>query len=285
MADFTDGTWTSSDGLELHYRDYPGRDDRPPVLCLHGLTRNARDFADLADRIAGEWRVIVPEMRGRGDSEYAKDAESYNPIQYIADVNVLLEKLEISRFVSIGTSMGGLMTLLIAMKTPERLAGVVLNDIGTALEREGLDRILNYAGQGRTFPTWVHAARALEETQKVAHPQFELADWIAMAKRTMALTSNGRIVFDYDMKIAETFAKVDFDNQPDLTPALDRLARTPVLILRGELSDLFSEATCKAMMTKLDNAEAVTVPDVGHAPLLTEPAAETAIDRLLAKAA
>ncbi|MCB2084752.1 MAG: alpha/beta hydrolase, partial [Sphingomonadaceae bacterium] len=163
MADFTDGTWTSSDGLELHYRDYPGRDDRPPVLCLHGLTRNARDFADLADRIAGEWRVIVPEMRGRGDSEYAKDAESYNPIQYIADVNVLLEKLEISRFVSIGTSMGGLMTLLIAMKTPERLAGVVLNDIGTALEREGLDRILNYAGQGRTFPTWVHAARALEE--------------------------------------------------------------------------------------------------------------------------
>ena len=285
MADFTDGTWTSSDGLELHYRDYPGRDDRPPVLCLHGLTRNARDFADLADRIAGEWRVIVPEMRGRGDSEYAKDAESYNPIQYIADVNVLLEKLEISRFVSIGTSMGGLMTLLIAMKTPERLAGVVLNDIGTALEREGLDRILNYAGQGRTFPTWVHAARALEETQKVAHPQFELADWIAMAKRTMALTSNGRIVFDYDMKIAETFAKVDFDNQPDLTPALDRLARTPVLILRGELSDLFSEATCKAMMTKLDNAEAVTVPDVGHAPLLTEPAAETAIDRLLAKVA
>lgn len=285
MADFTDGTWTSSDGLELHYRDYPGRDDRPPVLCLHGLTRNARDFADLADRIAGEWRVIVPEMRGRGDSEYAKDAESYNPIQYIADVNVLLEKLEISRFVSIGTSMGGLMTLLIAMKTPERLAGVVLNDIGTALEREGLDRILNYAGQGRTFPTWVHAARALEETQKVAHPQFELADWIAMAKRTMALTSNGRIVFDYDMKIAETFAKVDFDNQPDLTPALDRLARTPVLILRGELSDLFSEATCKAMMTKLDNAEAVTVPDVGHAPLLTEPTAETAIDRLLAKVA
>lgn len=285
MADFTDGTWTSSDGLELHYRDYPGGGDRPPVLCLHGLTRTARDFADLADRIAGEWRVIVPEMRGRGDSEYAKDADSYNPIQYIADVNALLETLGISRFVSIGTSMGGLMTLLIAMKTPERLAGVVLNDIGTALEREGLDRILSYAGQGRTFPTWVHAARALEETQKVAHPEFELADWIAMAKRTMALTSNGRIVFDYDMKIAETFAKVDFDNQPDLTPALDRLAQTPVLILRGELSDLFSAATCEAMMAKLGNAEAVVVAGVGHAPLLTEPEAGAAIDRLLAKVA
>jgi pimeloyl-ACP methyl ester carboxylesterase len=285
MADFTDGTWTSKDGLALHYRDYPGRNDRPPVLCLHGLTRNARDFAGLADRIAGEWRVIVPEMRGRGESEYAKDAASYNPIQYLGDVDLLLEELGVSRFVAIGTSMGGLMTMLIAMKRPERLAGVVLNDIGTRLERPGLERIVSYAGQGRTFATWVHAARALEETQKVAHPGFDLADWIAMAKRTMALTSQGRIVFDYDMKIAEAFAKVDFDNQPDLTPAIRAMADIPVLILRGAESDLFSQANCAEMMAHLHEAEAVTVPGVGHAPLLTEPEAEAAIDRLLAKVA
>jgi pimeloyl-ACP methyl ester carboxylesterase len=285
MAEYTDGAWTSSDGLALHYRDYPGRDDRPPVLCLHGLTRNARDFADLADRIAGEWRVIVPEMRGRGESEYARDAASYNPVQYLGDINVLLEQLGVSRFVSIGTSMGGLMTMLIAMKTPERLAGVVLNDIGTRLERPGLERILSYAGQGRTYPTWVHAARALEETQSIAHPQFELADWIAMAKRTMTLTSQGRIVFDYDMKIAEAFAKVDFDNQPDLSPAIDAMADIPVLILRGEVSDLFSQANCAEMLARLRNAEAVMVPGVGHAPLLTEPEAAAAIDRLLAKVA
>ncbi len=285
MADFTNGKWTSKDGLELHYRDYPGRDDRPPVLCLHGLTRNARDFEALAGRLSGEWRVIVPDMRGRGDSEYARDAESYNPVQYVGDVNLLLEKLGVSRFVSIGTSMGGLMTMLIAMKTPERLAGVVLNDIGTRLERAGLDRILSYAGQGRTFATWVHAARALEESQQVAHPQFELADWIAMAKRTMTLTSKGRIVFDYDMKIAEAFAKVDFDNQPDLTPAIDAMADIPVLILRGEVSDLFAADNCEEMMARLHNAEAVTVPGVGHAPLLTEPEAEAGIDRLLAKLA
>jgi pimeloyl-ACP methyl ester carboxylesterase len=285
MADFTDGTWTSKDGLALHYRDYPGRNDRPPVLCLHGLTRNARDFAGLADRIAGEWRVIVPEMRGRGESEYAKDAASYNPIQYLGDVDLLLEQLGVSRFVAIGTSMGGLMTMLIAMKSPERLAGVVLNDIGTRLERPGLERIVSYAGQGRTFATWVHAARALEETQKVAHPGFELADWIAMAKRTMALTSQGRIVFDYDMKIAEAFAKVDFDNQPDLMPAIRAMAQIPVLILRGAESDLFSQANCAEMMAHLNEAEAVTVPGVGHAPLLTEPEAEAAIDRLLTKVA
>ena len=285
MADFTEGSWTSKDGLELHYRDYPGRSDGPPVLCLHGLTRNARDFADLAERIAGEWRAIVPDMRGRGDSEYARDADSYNPIQYVGDVNLLLEKLGVSRFVSIGTSMGGLMTMLIAMKAPERLAGVVLNDIGTWLERAGLDRILSYAGQGRSFATWVHAARALEESQQVAHPHFELADWIAMAKRTMSITSNGRIVFDYDMKIAEAFAKVDFDNQPDLMPAIDAMANIPVLILRGEVSDLFSAANCDEMMARLHNAEAVTVPGVGHAPLLTEPECAAGIERLLAKVA
>ena len=285
MSEFSDGYWTSRDGLKLHYRDYPGRQDRPPVLCLHGLTRNARDFADLADRISGEWRVLCPEMRGRGDSEYARGAESYNPLQYIEDVNLLLEALGIERFVAVGTSMGGLMTMLMAMKNPERIAAAVLNDIGTTLELPGLERIKEYVGQGRNFSTWVHAARAMEEAQASAHPNFTLADWVQMAKRTMTLTSNGRIVFDYDMRIAEPFLAIDFANQPDLSPALDALADTPVLILRGAQSDLFSAQTCAAMMARLRNAEAVTVPDVGHAPLLSEPEAVAAIDTVLAKVA
>ena len=111
-ATYTDQYWMSPDGLKLHYRDYAGRDDRPVVLCLHGLTRNARDFADLAEHLSGDWRVIVPEMRGRGMSEYAKDSSSYSPITYVADVEALLAELGITRFVSIGTSMGGLMTML-----------------------------------------------------------------------------------------------------------------------------------------------------------------------------
>jgi pimeloyl-ACP methyl ester carboxylesterase len=271
--------------LRLYYRDYPGRTDRPPVLCLHGLTRNARDFAGLAERLAGEWRVLCPEMRGRGESEYARAAESYNVLQYVEDVNRLLDELGIDRFVAVGTSMGGLMTLLMAMTTPGRIAGVVLNDIGTALDKPGLERIKEYVGQGRNFPTWVHAARALAETQGVAHPNFELADWVEMAKRTMTLTSNGRIVLDYDLKIAEPFLEIDFDNQPDMTPALKALADTPLLILRGAVSDLLSAETCAAMMTHLHNAEVVTVPAVGHAPLLTEDEAAAGIDRLLAKVA
>lgn len=283
MDKFTDGFWTSRDGLRLHYRDYPGGEGQIPLLCLHGLTRNARDFADFADRHSGQRRVICPDMRGRGQSEYAKEAESYNPLQYLEDVDLLLEELNIDRFVAVGTSMGGLMIMLMALTRPERIAGAVINDIGLTLEKGGVDRIREYVGYGRSFPTWLHAARAAQETQEIAHPGFELADWIAMAKRTMALTSNGRIVLDYDMKISETFLAIDFDSQPDLSAAADGLADKPVLVLRGALSDLFSVEGCAAMMARLGNAEAVTIAGVGHAPLLTEPEAVSAVDRLLAR--
>lgn len=104
MSQFEDRYWTSQDGLKLHYRYYSGRDDRPVVLCMHGLTRNARDFEGVAARLAGEWRVICPDMRGRGDSAYAKDPATYNPVQYVQDVTVLLDELAVDRFVSIGTS-------------------------------------------------------------------------------------------------------------------------------------------------------------------------------------
>ena len=283
MAEYLDGYWTSGDELRLHYRDYAGRDDRLPVVCLHGLTRNARDFASLADHIAGERRVIVPELRGRADSEYAKDSATYNPVQYVEDLNVLLSELAIDRFISIGTSLGGLMTFIIAMTMSDRLAGAVINDIGPYIEPSGLARISQYVGQGRSFETWVHAARALEEAQSTAHPRFQLADWIGMAKRTMALTSNGRIVFDYDMKIAEPFADIDPNKQVDAWPAIDGLAGKPVLVIRGALSDLFSTDTMAQMLAKLSDGEGLTLADVGHAPLLDEPEALAAIDRLLAR--
>ncbi len=284
MTEFTDGYWTSRDGLKLHYRDYPGRDDRAPVVCLHALTRNARDFAALAERIAGERRVICPEMRGRGDSEYARDAATYNPVQYVEDLGVLLDELAIDRFIVVGTSLGGLMTFVMGMTNPDRIAGAVINDVGPWLEPAGLERIKDYVGQGRSFPTWVHAARGLEETQGSAHPGFDLSDWLEMAKRLMTLSSNGRIVFDYDMKIAEPFAELDVHNQADLWPGLDGLAGKPVLLVRGALSDILSVETMARMKAHLPDAECVTIDNVGHAPTLCEPEAADAIDRLLARA-
>ncbi|SFF74974.1 Pimeloyl-ACP methyl ester carboxylesterase [Novosphingobium sp. CF614] len=296
MTDFEDRFWSSRDGLKLHFRDYPGPGHtdgqaggeaggqaRPPVLCLHGLTRNARDFDVLAPRLSDRWRVICPDMRGRGDSEYAKDSASYTPMQYCEDVLALLDREGIDRFVAIGTSLGGLMTMGLATVIPERIAGVVVNDVGPWLEPAGLARIKDYVGQGRSYATWVHAARGIEGTQGAAHPGQPLDFWIGMAKRIMTLSSNGRIVFDYDMKIAEPFLEFDVDNQADLWPAWEALAGRPVLVLRGALSDLLSEATMAEMVRRLPGTEAVTLGNVGHAPTLDEPEAVAAVERLLAR--
>jgi len=282
---FTDRFWESPDGLKLHYRDYDGRADRAPVVCMHGLTRNARDFAALAGHLAGDRRVLVPEMRGRGESEYARDTASYTPATYVADVEALLAQEGIERFVAVGTSLGGLMTMLFAAADPARIAGAVLNDIGPEVEAAGLARIGEYLGQARNFPTWMHAARALEEVHAPAHPGFDTEDWIAMAKRGMAVQPNGRIAFDYDMAIAEPFQGGEGAAPPDLWPAFEALASAPLLIVRGALSDLLSDATAQAMVARHGDAELVTVPDVGHAPLLDEPEALAAIDRLMARAA
>lgn len=282
---FTDRFWDSPDGLKLHFRDYPGGEDHVPVVCMHGLTRNARDFAGLARHLAGERRVLVPEMRGRGDSEYARDTASYTPAIYVEDVAALLDQEAVGRFVAVGTSLGGLMTMLLAARGTGRIAGAVLNDIGPEVEAGGLARIGEYVGQGRNFPTWMHAARALEEMHGAAHPGFETDDWLAMAKRGMTVQQNGRIGFDYDMGIADPFRVGNGGASPDLWPAFEALGGVPLLVVRGALSDLLSRETAEAMVARHGDAELVTVPGVGHAPLLDEPEALAAIDRLLARVA
>lgn len=281
---WADCFWTSRDGLNLHYRDYAGKADRPVVLCLPGLTRNVRDFETLALRLAGHWRVISPEMRGRGDSAYAKDSSTYNPFQYVDDINHLLEQTGIERYIVLGTSLGGLMTMILAMNAPERIVGAMLNDIGPVIEPAGLARIASYVGQGRNFPTWMHAARAIEESQAIAYPDYEIDDWLAMAKRLMVLSSNGRVVFDYDMKIAEPMQRASSSElQPDLWPGIEALGGKPMLLLRGALSDVLSEQTLGKMEAMLPGAEALTLAGIGHAPTLDEPEAVAAIERLLAR--
>ena len=284
---FTDRHWLSADGLTLHFREYGSASERPPVICLHGLTRNARDFEALAPHIAEQgWRVLVPSMRGRGDSEYSEESASYQLPTYVGDLNALLEQEGIERFVSIGTSMGGLMTMLLALAQPERIAGTLLNDVGPVIEMTGLDAIKTYVGQGRSFPTWMHAARALQETHGGSFPRFDIEDWITMAKRGLTLCTNGRIAFDYDMKLAEPILAADENAAPpDMWPAFDALTGKPLALLRGELSQLLSPATFAEMQRRAPDAIAATVPEVGHAPTLDEPEARAAIDALLARIA
>jgi pimeloyl-ACP methyl ester carboxylesterase len=286
---FTDGYWWSNDGLRLHYRDYAdgaGVDpSRPPILCLPGLTRNARDFEGIAARLSPDWRVIAIDLRGRGESGYAKDAMTYVPLTYVQDIERLLTDLKIDRFVSFGTSLGGIVTMLLAATGHARIAGAVLNDVGPAIEAAGLDRIRGYVGRGGAYPTWLHAARGLAETNAAVFPRYDLTDWLAMAKRTMRLSANGRVVVDYDKKIAEPFRLPGGEAGIDLWPAFDALADVPTLVVRGGLSDLLSPATVAAMAARLKQGTTVTVPDVGHAPTLDEPEAAAAIDALLARVA
>lgn len=285
MAGFTDAYWWSNDGLRLHYRDYPADEayrDRPPLLCLPGLTRNARDYEKLANRYAGEWRVICPEMRGRADSAYAKDPMTYVPLTYVQDVERLLTDLALKRFVAIGTSLGGIVTMVMAPTHIGRLAGAVINDIGPDIEKAGLDRIKAYVGSGNGFPTWVHAARSLAENQRIIFPDYTLEDWLAMAKRLYRLNNHGRIVPDYDMRIAEPLKVPGNEAGVDMWPVLAAFRSVPTLIVRGELSDLMSVATAERMKREIgEQAELVTVPRVGHAPTLDEPEAVAAVDRLL----
>jgi pimeloyl-ACP methyl ester carboxylesterase len=286
-ATYEDRYWTSSDGLTLHYRNYPGPEadgaggSKLPVLCLHGLTRNARDFHALAEALGATRRVIVPEMRGRGMSDYAPDSDSYTPITYVADVEKLLAEQGIARFIPIGTSMGGLMTMLMAAARPGRMAAVVMNDIGPELDPAGIARISGYVGQGRSYPTWVHAARGLAEAHGAAFPKFDLDQWLEMAKRTMVVSQNGRIVFDYDMAIAEPFAKPGNAAPANLWLAFEALAGVPMLLVRGGLSDLISADTVRQMGVRNPKMRTVTVPEVGHAPTLDEPEVRAAILALL----
>lgn len=280
---YSDGYWWSPDGLRLHYRDYAGGGDgRPPLLCLPGLTRNARDFELLAARLAGEWRLICPDMRGRGDSAQAKDPMTYVPLTYLQDIGRLIADLAVSRFVAVGTSLGGIITMLVAATHREWLAGAVLNDVGPAVEPAGLDRIRAYVGSGSSHPSWVHAARALEDMNRHVYPAYGLEQWLAMAKRLYRLNSAGRIVLDYDMRIAEPLRAPGGESGVDMWPVMAAFRDIPTLLLRGERSDLLSAATAERMLAEIgDSAELVTVPDVGHAPLLDEAAAAAGIDRLL----
>lgn len=286
MATYENRYWWSNDGLRLHARDYPARSpdgavERPPILCLPGLTRNARDFDLLADRLSAEWRVVVVDLRGRGESAYAKDSMTYVPLAYVQDVEALLGELGINRFVAIGTSLGGIVTMLLAGAGRSTIAGAVLNDVGPEVEASGLARIRSYVGKSSSWPTWVHAARGLAEANGDVYPNYQLSDWLAMAKRLYRLNSAGRIVLDYDLKIAEPLRVPGNEAGPDMWGAFDRLNNVPVLVVRGALSDILSDSVAHRMTERLGSAELITVPDTGHAPTLDEPIVGAAIDRLL----
>lgn len=280
MKTWSDRYWTSRDGLKLHYRDYDGPEVRPPLLCLHGLTRNARDFESFAEQFAGEWRVIAPDFRGRGESQHDTEPANYTPPTYAADVLELLDELAVEEAVFVGTSLGGLVTMAVAAIAPQRIAAAVLNDVGPELDPAGLDRIRGYVGKPVRFGSWDEAAVAFGQTFGQVHPRYGGSEWLRYARRVCRETNEG-VELDYDMAIAEPFNSVGAAPATDVWPLLGGLAGRPVLILRGETSDLLAPHVAARMRDAIPGADLVTVPGVGHAPDFDEPESIEAVDRLL----
>ena len=287
MADFEDRYWQSADGLRLHYRDYSGPASRTPLICLPGLTRNGRDFEPIAELLAktpgAKRRMIAIDFRGRGDSGYAKDPMTYMPITYMQDVDALLGSLLLKGFVTLGTSLGGIVSMLLATVWKGKMKGAILNDVGPEIGVKGAERIRSYVGQTRNFETWMHAARSMAEAHGAVYPDFKLDDWLRLAKRTCKLSNNGRIVFDYDMKIAEPFKQPGGETGVDLWPVFESLSTVPLLVLRGATSDILEKPVAAKMVKKHGGATLVTIPRVGHAPSLDEPEALDAIKGFLAE--
>lgn len=277
------------DGLALYARDYPPLlpETGLPVICLHGLTRNSRDFEVVAPRIAALGRrVIVPDMRGRGQSANDPDPAHYVPAVYAQDVLKLMDTLGVAKAVFVGTSMGGLITMVLATIAPDRIAASVLNDVGPQLNVSGLSRIASYVGHVQPVDSWDDAADAARGTNGTAFP--DRADdtqfWHAFARRTFRARDDGRLELDYDPHIALAFS--DFDDEapaPDLSPLFQALAAKPILSVRGGLSDLLSESAVAHMRELKADIEAVTIENIGHAPMLDEPEAWDALLDFLAK--
>ena len=277
---YADCYFTVCDGLRLHYRDYPGAADKPPLLCLPGLTRNARDFAEFAERYSPRFRVIALDFRGRAASDYDPLPARYSPLTYAGDVIELLDQLGIAQALFVGTSLGGLVTMIIAATAPQRIAAAIINDVGPDVDPAGIDRILTYVGKDVRFKSWDEAADAIAANYGGNFERFTHADWVAMAKRNCR-EENGEVRFDYDMAIAEPFRTAGPAPQVDLWPLFAALGHKPLLVIRGEKSDLLTAQTADKMKAVAPGMTLAVVPGVGHAPELNEPEAIAAIDEFL----
>jgi pimeloyl-ACP methyl ester carboxylesterase len=245
MSDPRDAHFTVRDGLNLHYRDFAGSADKPPLLCLPGLTRNVRDFDDLAERYSPRFRVLTLEFRGRGESDYDPVPARYVPPTYVVDTLELLDHLNLPQAIFVGTSLGGLVAMGIGAMAPERIAGTILNDVGPEIGSEGLDRIRGYVGRPVRFADWDAAARQLESNNPSFSARYAREDWLRMARRTCR-EDNGEVCFDYDMAIAAPLADTGPRTTIDMWPLFRALAAKPLLLIRGERSDLLTALLAEA---------------------------------------
>lgn len=272
--------FSAKDGLQLAFRDYGDPlSPRCPVLCLPGLTRNAKDFAEVAKRLAPARRVIVLDYRGRGQSAYDKEWRNYRPEVYVDDIHQLVALANLHRSVVFGTSMGGLLAMGLAVALPGLLAGVVLNDVGPELPKAAVENIVELMAAAKPQPDWPTAIACLQDSL----PNLSFSgrtSWQSFAAASYRQGEDGQLYPDWDMAILRALQKQG-DPPSDLWHYFRALRRIPTLAVRGEHSDFFSLDCLKKMATEKPDLRQISVPGTGHAPALDEAAVEAAIDELL----
>ena len=288
VSPFTELSYTSVDGLRLYARDYPGSGGpaRLPVICIHGLTRNCADFEDVAPWIASLGRrVLTLDVRGRGNSAYDIDPSHYNPMVYAGDVIKLAHDLGIERAVFVGTSMGGLITMTLALRRLGLIGAAVLNDVGPAISVRGLQRIAGYTGRGEQLTSWAEAAEYTRGINALAFPSNTAEDWNTWTRRAFSETEPGKLTMRYDPNIGVPIRAGNIKPSSLIARyAFRRMARArPTLLIRGELSDLIEAEQVALMRAAAPSMAFAEVPGVGHAPMLTEPAAQAALREFLGR--
>jgi pimeloyl-ACP methyl ester carboxylesterase len=289
VPNYTPIRYTSNDGLTLHARDYPAAGDpaaRLPVICIHGLTRNAADFDEFAPLVARQGRrVLALDVRGRGESQRDPNPDNYNPKVYADDVARLMADLGIARAVFVGTSMGGMITMHVAAQDIALVAAAVLNDIGPVISANGLARIAGYTGKPVAVGSWQDAACYVRDINACAFPDNDDAEWDKWARRAFAPDAAGGLAPRYDPSIAIALQTGKLrPTSLSLRLAFRKLTRErPVLLVRGTLSDLLEERQAAWMRRAAPTMQYVEVPNVGHAPMLTEPVALDAVLKFLAQ--
>ncbi len=281
--------WRSADGLELYCRVYDAPSpesvsaSRPlTVLCLPGLSRNSRDFEVLGPHLAARYRVVCPDLRGRGLSARDPQWQNYHPGTYIADLQRMMRALDLERVAIIGTSLGGLLAMMLGAMVPERVAGIVLNDIGPELDPKGIDRIKSHTGLLPPVTTWDEAVEQYRAVNGNAWPDLSDETWSRLVRRSYRANGAGIPVLDCDPRVGDALRSASAA-QGSLWPLFARLQAIPLLVIRGALSDILSVSTLERMQREKPDLERLTVGNRGHVPLLDEPQALTAIDRFLAR--
>ncbi len=281
--DFAERRFRSQDDIAIYYRDYGDPlSPHTPVLCLSGLTRNSRDFATLARRLAPRQRVLCMDYRGRGKSGYDPNWDNYRPQTYVGDVIHLLAAANIHHVVVVGTSLGGLVAMGLGVARPTVLAGVVLNDIGPYVADEGRARIATYVGIDVRMPNWVAAGQLLQRQFGPAFADFDEARWTEYARATFTEeTPGGPLRLNYDLHLGDALRAQATQPIPDLWPLYRSLRNIPVLAIRGALSDVLDAATFERMAAEKPDLQRLVIDYRGHVPLLDEPESVDAIDRFL----